>query len=128
METLNIVRHYNIVLTKFKNKIYQDDPTWVAKWFFYNNIMYDNVTFEIQGDMHNTFPNPQHLSVRVIYENGYTSEWLHLSKDENGDGYRQPLNIGMGNKDKKNNKKNNKKNTRKKRFKKILTFRKKNKL
>ena len=124
MQTLNIVRHYNIVLTKFQNKIYQDDPTWIARWFF-NNYLYDNVTFEIQGNMHNTFPNPEHLSVRVIYENGYTSEWLHLSKDENGDGYSQPLVIGMGNKKngKKNGTKNGKKNTRKKRFKEIQTLR-----
>jgi hypothetical protein len=71
--------------------------------------------------------------VRVIYENGYTSEWLHLSKDENGDGYSQPLVIGMGNKKngkkngtkngKKNGTKNGKKNTRKKRFKEIQTLR-----
>lgn len=121
MQTINIVRHYNIVLTKFQNKIYQDDPTWIAIWFF-NNYLYDNVTFEIQGNMHNTFPNPEHLSVRVIYENGYTSEWLHLSKDENGYGYRQPLDIAMGNKSKKNYKKNL---TSKKRLKKIQTLRKK---
>jgi hypothetical protein len=130
MQTINIVRHYNIVLTKFQNKIYKDDPTWIAIWFFNNNIMYDNVTFEIQGNMHNTFPNPEHLSVRVIYENGYTSEWLHLSKDENGDGYMQPLDIAMGNKSKKNGKKNGKKNDKKNdknRLKKLQTLRKKNK-
>ena len=70
MQTINIVRHYKIIYTKFQNKIYQDDPTWIAEWFF-NNSLTDNVTFEIQGNMHNTFPNPEHLSVRVIYENGY---------------------------------------------------------
>lgn len=98
MQSINIVRHYKILLTKFQNKIYHDDPTWIAEWFF-NNSLADNVTFEIQGNMHNTFPNPEHLSVRVIYENGYTSEWLHLSKDANGYGYRQHL--AMGNKLKK---------------------------
>lgn len=122
MQTIYIERHYNIILTKFQNKIYQDDPTWIARWFF-NNYLYDNVTFEIRGNMHNTFPNPEHLSVRVIYENGYISEWLHLSKDENGDGYMQQL--AMGNKYKKNYKKNV---SSKKRLKKIQTLRKKNKL
>lgn len=57
--------------------------------------------------------------MRVIYENGYISEWLHLSKDENGDGYIQQL--AMGNKYKKNV-------SSKKRLKKIQTLRKKNKL
>lgn len=133
MQTINIVRHYKIVLTKFQNKTYQDDPSWIAKWFF-NNSLADNVTFEIQGNIHNTFPNPEHLSVRVIYENGYTSEWLHLSKDANGDGYRQQL--AMGNKHNKHNKhsKHNKQNkhnkhniTSKNRLKKTQTLR-KNKL
>ena len=99
MQTINILRHYKIIYTKFQNKIYHDDPTWIAEWFF-NNSLTDNVTFEIQGNMHNTFPNPEHLSVRVIYENGYTSEWLHLSKDAHGNGYRQHL--ATGNKLKKN--------------------------
>lgn len=93
MQTINIVRHYKIIYTKFQNKIYHDDPTWIAEWFF-NNSLTDNVTFEIQGTMHNTFPNPEHLSVRVIYENGFTSEWLHLSKDAYGNGYRQHLATG----------------------------------
>ena len=38
MQTINIVRHYKITYTKFQNKIYQDDPTWIAEWFFNNSL------------------------------------------------------------------------------------------
>jgi hypothetical protein len=65
MQAINIVRHYNVILTRFKNSIYNDDTTWIAEWFF-NNFLANNVTFEIRGSMHVTFPNPPHLSIRVI--------------------------------------------------------------
>ena len=127
MQAINIVRHYNVILTRFKNSIYNDDTTWIAEWFF-NNFLANNVTFEIRGSMHVTFPNPPHLSIRVIYEDGSMTEWLHLSQDENGMGYIQ--HIGTGNKFKKNykNYKNYKKYTNKKNLKKFKTLRKKNKL
>ena len=118
MQAINIVRHYNVILTRFKNSIYNDDTRWIAEWFF-NNFLANNVTFEIRGSMHVTFPNPPHLSIRVIYEDGSMTEWLHLSQDENGMGYIQ--HIGMGNKFKKNL-------TSKKRLKKLKTLRKKYKL
>ena len=126
MQAITIVRHYNVILTRYNNEIYQYDPTWIAYWFF-NNFLADNVTFEIRGSFHVTFPNPPHLSVRVIYEDGSVSEWLHLSQDENGMGYIQPF--GMGNKFKKNYK-NYKKYTNKKKLKKLKklkTLRKKKK-
>jgi hypothetical protein len=115
MPTINIVRHYNIVLTRFKNAIYEDDPTWIAEWFF-NNYIADNVTIEIRGNEHRTFPNPPHLSVKITYEDETSTGWLHLSQDENGVIYVQPL--GEGNKFKK-------KYTNKKKFKKYKTLRKK---
>ena len=117
MQTINIVRHYNIILTRFKGVIYQEDPTWIAEWFF-NNYIADNVTFEIRGSKHITFPNPEHVSVRVIYQNGFTTDWLHLSQYADGTGYNQELAIGMGNKSIKNIKKL-------KKLKKLKTLRKK---
>ena len=45
MQTINIVRHYTIVLTRFKNAIYEDDPTWIAEWFFNNYIASHNLFF-----------------------------------------------------------------------------------
>ena len=71
------------------------------------------MTFEIRGTKHVTFPNPDHVSVRVIYEDGSISEWLHLSQDENGNGYDQALVIGMGNKNKNKNKNKNYTNIKK---------------
>lgn len=123
MQAINIVRHYNVILTRFKNSIYNGDTQWIAMWFF-NNFVDDNVTFEIRGSTHVTFPNPEHLSVRVIYEDGSMTEWLHLSQDINGMGYIQPVGIGMGNRFKKNHK-NHKNHTSKKKFRKLKTLRKK---
>lgn len=121
MQTINIVRHYTIVLTRFKNAIYQDDPTWIAEWFF-NNYIADNVTFEIRGNEHRTFPNPPHLSVKITFEDETSSGWLHLSQDENGVIYVQPL--GEGKKFRKN--RTGKKKS--KNFQKFKTLRKKHKI
>jgi len=118
MQAINVVRHYNIIRTRFKNSIYNDNTEWIARWYF-DNYLEDNVTFEVRGSVHVTFPNPPHLSVRVIYQDGTMTDWLHLSQDENGVGYIQPL--GMGIKFKKNL-------TSKKKFKKLKTLRKKYKL
>ena len=104
MPTITIVRNYNIILTRYKNSIYQEDPTWIAEWFF-NNYIADNVTFEIRGSKHVTFPNPEHVSVKVIYEDGSTTDWLHMSQNADGTGYNQELVIGMGNRSNKNIKK-----------------------
>ena len=116
MQTINVLRHYNIIITRFKNSIYNDNTEWIARWYF-DNYLEDNVTFEVRGAMHVTFPNPPHLSVRVIYRDGTMTDWLHLSQDENGIGYIQPL--GMGNKFKKLN------TLRKKKYKKFKTLRRK---
>jgi hypothetical protein len=118
MQTINVVRRYNIILTRFKNSIYNDNTEWIARWYF-DNYLEDNVTFEVRGSVHVTYPNPPHLSVRVIYQDRTMTDWLHLSQDENGVGYIQPL--GMGNKFNKNL-------TSKKKFKKLKTLRKKYKL
>ena len=55
---------------------------------------------------------------KVIYEDGSTTDWLHLSQHADGSGYNQERVFGMGNKSNKNIKKI-------KKLKKLKTLRKK---
>ena len=82
---------YNVVREKIINKIYLGDVSGIALWFYQTqNIHVDNIKIIIYGDFHNTFPNPQHLTVEITYP-GYRSGRLHMSIDEYGNWYQQPL-------------------------------------
>ena len=94
---MNIEKTYNINIIKYKNTEYKDNTDWIPYWFYTSyDPEIDNVTFEIRGDFHETYPNPAHLSVRIIYPDKSDTGWLHISKDDLGYGYIQ--NMGMGNK------------------------------
>ena len=97
---MNIEKTYDINIIKYKNSEYKDDTDWIPYWFYTNyDPEIDNVIFEIRGDFHETYPNPPHLSVRIIYPDKSDTGWLHISKDDLGYGYIQKM--GMGNKNKK---------------------------
>ena len=85
-----ITKNYDIIITNFKGTIYQEDPQWIAEWFYTHYQPYaNNVIFHIRGDFHTTYPNPPHLSIKIEYPNGDVSGWLHISMDEYGKGYLQ---------------------------------------
>jgi hypothetical protein len=103
-----IKKNYNIKITPVKqyNSTYSGPVEWIPYWFYTQyDTESDNVTFEILGDFHETFPNPPHLSIKAIYENGNILPIIHLSYDSyTKQGYIQPVNA-YGRKKKKLSKK-----------------------
>ena len=94
---MNVEKKYNIIKTKFKNSIYNGDTNWIAYWFYTQyDPNADNITIKINGDFHQTYPNPQHLSIEIInpgndLSNKYKTPLMHISKDDNNYGYVQEL-------------------------------------
>ena len=114
---IDVLKTYDVKITPFRGASYTEDTTWIAYWYYtqYDQNA-DNVTFEIRGNFHQTYPNPPHLSIRVISPDGKITPWLHLSINQAGLPYLQPLTIAgkMRKKTKKHNQKNSKKKIRQK--------------
>ena len=109
-----VYKKYTVKRIPFRNSIYKDNVDWLAQWF-YNNIENntDNILIEITGDLHQTFPNPPHLSVRFKY-NDFATAMYHMSVDQNGYVFAQSLNTHMKGKSKKKKGKSKKKKKSKK--------------
>jgi len=89
--TLAIYKNYSVERIPFYNRIYDDPVDWIAHLFYANvDCTTDNILIKIYGDFHQTFPNPPHLRITFTY-NGITTAYFHISVDENGIGYTQPI-------------------------------------
>jgi len=88
-----ILKNYNIQLFRVDGQYYRYDTEWLVNWYYTSiNPHIDNLTFEIHGSLHSTFPNPEHLSVKIKDMNGnYITPMLHISVDENNNPYIQEL-------------------------------------
>ena len=91
----NIKKTYHvnrIKMNKF-NSIYNGDTEWIAHWFYTQfDPEADNVTFEILGGFHQTYPHPEHLSIRIIYPDGQITPIMHVQYNkETGQGSTQIL-------------------------------------
>jgi len=97
-------KKYAVKRIPFRNTLYEGNTEWLAQWFYNNmDVHADNILIEIKGDFHQTFPNPPHLSVRFKYNDLWTAVY-HMSVDQNGFIYAQPLNVVKKGKSKKKGK------------------------
>ena len=91
----NIKKTYNInrITIKQYNSKYVGDTLWIAHWFYTQIDPYaDNVTFEILGGFHQTYPQPEHLSIRVLYPDGQITPIMHVEYNKDtGHGSLQVL-------------------------------------
>lgn len=96
METRRIIAYipsektYRVHRHKFRGRLYEGNCDGLAQWYYtYANPNTDNLTVHIFGDIHQTFPNPFHLSVEYEEENGTKTNRYHMSSDGYGNFYKQ---------------------------------------
>jgi len=93
LQNIRKTYHVNRIRNKMYNSIYDGNTEWIAHWFYTQidpNI--DNVTFEILGGFHQTYPHPEHLSIRIIYPDGQITPIMHVQYNkESGQGSTQIL-------------------------------------
>lgn len=81
----NIKKTYHvnrIKMNKF-NSIYSGDAKWIAHWFYTQfDPEADNVTFDILGDFHATYMQPEHLSIIVRYPDGHVLPTMHIEYNQ----------------------------------------------
>tara|TARA_Y100000389_G_C17466198_1_gene525810 strand:+ start:2394 stop:2774 length:381 start_codon:yes stop_codon:yes gene_type:complete len=86
----SVDKTYTVQRRSAKNSSYSGDITGIALWFYSQNVDVDNINIIIDGDFHSTYPNPPHLTVEINYD-GLTTGKLHMSLNENGYWYPQPI-------------------------------------
>ena len=87
-----VEKKYSVQRNKFHSKKYEGDCDGLAQWYYTNmNPNTDNIKIYIFGDLHQTFPNPYHLSVEYEEENGIKTERYHMSSDGYGNFYKQEI-------------------------------------
>ena len=98
METHSIVAYipskktYRVQRHKFRGKLYEGNCDGLAQWYYTHvNPTTDNLHIHVFGDVHQTFPNPYHLSVEYEEETGAKTERYHMSSDGYGNFYKQAL-------------------------------------
>ena len=88
---MNHLKKYHVVRTStYQSEAFYGDVSGIAAWFYQIYPSLDNITITIYGGFHVTYPNPPHISL-VISNETLESEKLHMSIDENGYWYQQPL-------------------------------------
>lgn len=115
---LPVEKKFKVTRSKFRGTKYTGPTEGLAQWYYINvDPNADNITINIYGDFHQTYPNPMHLSVE--YESsGSTSPKYHMSIDQYGNFYDQQLGLAFKKRLKKKPKKkpkrkrNNKRRTR----------------
>lgn len=101
------VKTYNVIRKSFRGQIYYGDVERIADWFYQTvDNQPDHITIIIYGGIHQTFPNPQHLTVEFTYDD-FTTGRLHMSIDDYGYWYQQPLSFGGRKKNSKSRKTHN---------------------
>lgn len=111
--------NYNRIHLKQFNSIYKGDINWIAHWFYTQIDPYaDNVTFDILGDFHATYMQPEHLSIRVIYPDGQILPNMHIQYNPiTGEGELQTIGMPEGQGINKKNYKSKRKNKLRKKYK-----------
>jgi len=115
METYNVntyvpaVKKYNVQRIEFMGGKYNGNCDGLAHWYYMNmNTDADNINIYIYGDLHQTIPNPYHLSVEYE-DNGMRTGKFHMSPDGYGNFYKQEMTTGSKKKKKKKKKSKKKK-------------------
>jgi hypothetical protein len=110
-------KHYTVNRVMFRGGRYTHDASGLAWWYYNANPYSDNITIHIHGDVHQTYPNPEHITVE-FEDNGVMSEKHHMSIDPgNGLFYSQPI-VGRIKKKQSKKKQSKKKQSKKKQSKK----------
>jgi len=87
-----VEKKYRVQRNKFHGKKYEGNCDGLAQWYYTNmNYNTDNIKIYIFGDLHQTIPNPYHLSVEYEEENGNRTERYHMIPDGYGNFYKQDL-------------------------------------
>tara|TARA_B100000749_G_C18084208_1_gene324981 strand:+ start:39 stop:410 length:372 start_codon:yes stop_codon:yes gene_type:complete len=110
---LPVEKRFKVTRSKFRGTKYTGPTEGLAQWYYINvDPNADNITINIYGGFHETFPNPMHLSVE--YESsGSTSPRYHMSVDQYGNLYAQPIaGAEKRKREKPKRKRNNKRRTR----------------
>tara|TARA_Y100001935_G_scaffold208345_1_gene177855 strand:- start:2123 stop:2449 length:327 start_codon:yes stop_codon:yes gene_type:complete len=85
------VKTYNVIRNKYYNNIYYGDVAGIASWFYQTaGPDINDITITVYGGIHQTFPNPPHLTVEITHDN-YNSGRLHMSEGQDGYWYKQEL-------------------------------------
>ena len=104
-----VEKKYSVQRNLFHGGKYEDNCDGLAQWYYTNmNPNTDNIKIYIFGDLHQTFPNPYHLSVEYEEENGKRTERYHMTPDGYGNFMKQDF-FRAGLKKKKKSKKKSKK-------------------
>ena len=95
--TQYIRKTYTIECIARNGPAYEENTEWIAFCIFnsFSQSEIDNIHITVKGSFHSTFPNPKHISVSFTH-NDINSGDLHLSIDEFGMGYIQPIFVGYG--------------------------------
>jgi len=109
---LPVEKKFKVTRSKFRGTKYTGPTEGLAQWYYINvDPNADNITINIYGGFHETFPNPMHLSVE--YESsGSTSPKYHMSVDQYGNLYAQRAAGAEKRKRKKPKRKRKKRSTR----------------
>ena len=108
-----VEKTYEVNRFAFRGSKYQGDPEGLAQWFYATvDAQADNLTITIHGDFHETFPNPEHLTVEYKWDGGDLGR-LHMSVGQDGHFYDQrAAGAGKRRRKKPKRKRNKKRRTR----------------
>jgi hypothetical protein len=88
------VKSYTIKKIPHNGSVYNGDVSGIVAWYYTNiNNVADFVTLNVYGTLHQTYPNPGHLSVEISTPEGQNTGRLHFSLGQQG-WYQQPLAFG----------------------------------
>ena len=93
--TQYIRKTYTIECVARNGPAYEENTQWIAFCIFNSFPQIDDIHITVKGSFHFTYPNPEHISVSFTH-NDINSGDLHLSIDEFGMGYIQPIFMGCG--------------------------------
>ena len=105
-----VTKDYKVNRLTIRNVKYTGDCSGLAYWYYTNNPNSNNIIIHIHGGFHQTYPNPEHITVEYE-DNGMKTMKYHMSIGLDGFFYHQALG---GVKKKKSKKKKSKKKSSKK--------------
>ena len=86
---------WTLTRNTFRGTTYEGNANGLVGWYYANLMPWVHPTpthkleIVINGGFHQTFPNPEHLSVTYIYD-GVSSPVYHMSINDRGNFYAQP--------------------------------------
>lgn len=89
-----VQKTYKASMIRTKGRTYGEEKGSIdglAQWYYrYVNPQTEDLTIEIHGDFHTTYPNQEHLSVEYVAD-GRRSGKMHMSLNEYGHFFQQPF-------------------------------------